>query len=219
MEQHICAEIVPIFKYLSKEDLLKISAITQHKQVRKSKMIFAPESQNELVILAGGSIKIYQLNKNGKEQLLRVMQPGDFEGEKILYGLGNQNLYATALKDSTLCTISKTKFQRLLLEYPDISQHLLTDFANKIGMLERQVELFNSESVEVKLATYILDLSVDQGSQVVELPFRLKELATYLGTTPETLSRKMKDLEDRQLIQRNKLKITILNSDELEDFF
>ncbi|GKQ42791.1 transcriptional regulator [Companilactobacillus sp. RD055328] len=219
MKQHICAEIVPIFKQLSEADLLKISAITQHKKVTKGELLFTPDNQNELMILASGSIKIYQLNKNGKEQLLRVMQPGEFEGEKALYGIENQSLYATALKDSTLCTLSKTKFQELLSEYPEISQHLLADFATKIGMLERQVELFNSESVESKLATYILDLSVDQRSQTVELPFKLKELATYLGTTPETLSRKLRDLEDKKLILKKHLTITILNSDELEDIF
>ncbi|MDO1604795.1 Crp/Fnr family transcriptional regulator [Lactobacillus sp. YT155] len=219
MEQHICAEIVPIFQRLSRNDLLKISAITRHKEIAKNEMVFAPNSQDELVILAAGSIKIYQLNKNGKEQLLRIMQPGDFEGERVLYGINNKNLYATALKNSTICTLPKSSFQKLLIDYPEISQHLLTDFAFKLEKLERQVELFNSESVEAKLATYILDLSVDQNSQVVELPFKLKELARYIGTTPETLSRKFKDLENKKVINRNQLKIHILDNDELENIF
>ncbi|MGR3741901.1 Crp/Fnr family transcriptional regulator [Companilactobacillus sp. DQM5] len=219
MEQHICAEIVPIFNELSEEDLIKISAITHHKKIKKNTLIFSPFEQNELIIAASGSIKIYQLNKNGKEQLLRVMQPGDFEGEKVLYGVENQSLYATALKDSTICTLQKNEFQSLLIKYPEISSHLLTDFVTKLENLERQVDLFNSESVEAKLATYILDLSIDQDSSTVKIPFKLKELSTYLGTTPETISRKLKNLENEGFIKRHNLEIEILKSDELEEIF
>lgn len=217
LDQHICAKTVPLFNQLSQGNLYKITAITRHKTVKENELIFEPFNQNELIILASGSVKIYQLNKSGKEQLLRVMQPGDFEGEKILYGIENQNLYATALKESAICTLNKSEFQKLLYMYPDISQRLLSDFAYKLEMLEKQVELFNAESVESKIATYLIDLSFVQQSEVVTIPFKFKELATYLGTTPETISRKLRKLEQEALIKRQHLKIRLLDKQALEN--
>lgn len=218
-KDHICSEIVPLFNGLSHEDLIKISSITRHQSVNKNELLFSPENQNQLLILDSGSIKIYQLNKNGKEQLLRIMQPGDFEGEKVLYGLKNDNLYASTLSESNVCLLRKNEFDELLNNYPEISQHLLTNLAEKLFKIEKQVNLLNSESVEMQIANYLLDLQVDQKSNQVKIPMKMKELATYLGTTPETISRKFKSLENQNLITKKGNLITILNQDELENVF
>lgn len=219
MEDHICSEIVPLFNGLDHEDLVKISSITRHQSVNKNELLFSPDNADQLLILASGSIKIYQLNKNGKEQLLRIMQPGDFEGEKILYGLKNDNLYASTLDKANICLLRKNEFDDLLMKYPEISQHLLSNFAEKLFKMEKQVNLLNSDSVEMQIANYLLDLQIDQSNNQVKIPMKMKELATYLGTTPETISRKFKSLENQNLITKKGNLITILNQDELENIF
>lgn len=76
IEQHICAELVPIFSHLNHNSLLKISALTHHEKITKGQQVISPTAQKRLVILASGSIKVYQLSAAGKEQLLRIMEPG-----------------------------------------------------------------------------------------------------------------------------------------------
>ena len=218
-KQHICAEIVPIFKHLDRDSLLKISQITQHEAVTKGTQVFSPISAERLVILVKGQIKVYQLAATGKEQLLRIMEPGAFEGEKTLFAKQETTIYGEALTDSTLCTLSRTAFQQLLLTYPTISLALLEDAANKMTQLEKQANLINIESVESRVATYLLDLMKATGQTRVLIPMKLKELATFIGTTPETLSRKLKKLEAAGLIERQGRAIRILNSENLEDFY
>ena len=51
----------------------------------------------------------------------------------------------------------------------------------------------------------------------VVIPMKLKDLATFIGTTPETLSRKLKLLEQKKIIKKNHKQIRILDVDALED--
>ncbi|MDG2978247.1 Crp/Fnr family transcriptional regulator [Latilactobacillus curvatus] len=218
-EQHICAEIVPIFSHLDRDSLVKISAVTHHERVKKGTLVMSPMDQKRLVILAKGSIKVYQLSTAGKEQLLRMMEPGDFEGEKLLFKTEDEPLYGEVLQDSTICTLSRSAFQQLLLAYPEISLKLLEATTDKMTRLEKQANLINIESVESRIVTYLLDLAKASGETEVMIPMKLKELATYIGTTPETLSRKLKQLERHALIERNGRKIAILDYENLEDFY
>ncbi|WP_413476874.1 Crp/Fnr family transcriptional regulator [Latilactobacillus fuchuensis] len=218
-KQHICAQLVPIFNQLDHDSLIKISQITQHEVVAKGTQVFSPVMADRLVILAKGQIKVYQLAATGKEQLLRIMEPGAFEGEKALFTKQETTIYGEALTDSTLCTLSRTAFQKLLLTYPTISLSLLEDAADKMTQLERQANLINIESVESRVATYLLDLMKVTNQTQLMIPMKLKELATFIGTTPETLSRKLKKLEEAGLIERQGRAIRILNSENLEDFY
>ena len=45
----------------------------------------------------------------------------------------------------------------------------------------------------------------------------MKELAAFLGTTPETLSRKFRWLADEKIIERSGRSIKILDEDRLTD--
>nr|WP_302681892.1 Crp/Fnr family transcriptional regulator [Latilactobacillus curvatus] len=199
--------------------MVKISAVTHHERVKKGTLVMSPMDQKRLVILAKGSIKVYQLSTAGKEQLLRMMEPGDFEGEKLLFKTEDEPLYGEVLQDSTICTLPRSAFQQLLLAYPEISLKLLEATTDKMTRLEKQANLINIESVESRIVTYLLDLAKASGETEVMIPMKLKELATYIGTTPETLSRKLKQLESHALIERNGRKIAILDYENLEDFY
>ncbi|MEL1206129.1 Crp/Fnr family transcriptional regulator, partial [Staphylococcus epidermidis] len=112
-------------------------------------------------------------------------------------------------------TLSRSDFQQLLLAYPEISLKLLEATTDKMTRLEKQANLINIESVESRIVTYLLDLAKASGETEVMIPMKLKELATYIGTTPETLSRKLKQLESHALIERNGRKIAILDYENL----
>lgn len=57
----------------------------------------------QLAIVAHGSLKIYQLSSAGKEQLLRVIEPGGYAGEDALFGVMNDNLYGETLEETQIC--------------------------------------------------------------------------------------------------------------------
>ena len=93
----------------------------------------------------------------------------------------------------------KSDFQRLLEQEPAISLAVIATQARRIDELEAQTTLVTTASVETRLAQWLLKQPADNGA--VTLPMKKKALAAYLGTTPETLSRKLRELSDAQLIE------------------
>ncbi len=89
--------------------------------------------------------------------------------------------------------------------------------ANKMIGVEQQTQFLLMEKVEERLAKYLLDLHKATGNDQVEIPMKMKELAAYLGTTPETLSRKFALLEDKQWLQRQGKQVTLLAIEKLEE--
>ena len=209
---HSCTAVVPLFKNLTDEARTAIDALTHEHQVQKGTVLISPTTAAHLLVVAQGKLKTYQLATNGKEQLLRVDGPGDYEGEAGLLNIANPNVYTEALTTATVCTISAADFQQLLMQQPQISLQLLTENARKMQALEKQAGYLGNDSIN------ILDLRTAAGKDTVTVPMAWTQLADYLGTTPETVSRTLKRLADEKLIQRTGKQVTILNAEDMEDF-
>lgn len=99
------------------------------------------------------------------------------------------------MENTEICSLSKADFNRVLMENPQLSLKLLELITQKLLATERQTQFLAMERVEERLASYLLDLAKAAGSDQVQLSMNMKDIALYLGTTPETLSRKFKLLE------------------------
>lgn len=214
--QHICVSLVPLFMDLPGKDQLKINSLAIHRRYQKGEMIFQPGDE-KLQIVARGSMKVYQLSASGREQLLRVAQPGDYEGEKQLFGLENDSFFGEAMENTEICSLGKADFNRVLLGNPQLSLKLLELSTQKLLATERQTQFLAMERVEERLASYLLDLAKVAGSDQVQLSMKMKDIAFYLGTTPETLSRKFKLLEKMGYLKRTGKQVKILDEDGLLD--
>lgn len=214
---HLCVSLVPLFNHLNIEDQKKINELVTHHLVEKGELVFSPDEEAQLIIVARGNMKVYQLSVTGKEQLLRVVEPGRYEGENQLFGADNNTLFGEALEQTEVCVLRQSDFQKLLLKYPQITLKLLEINAEKSLKLEQQTQFLVMEKVEERLATYLINLSKVKEENCVVLPMKMKELAAFLGTTPETLSRKFKLLEKEGFIRRDKKTIIILDHNKLEN--
>ena len=216
MIQHICVTLVPLFNYLSEDEQIKINRLAQHKQFKKNEIVFRPGDEN-LDIVALGSMKVFQLSTNGDEQLLRVVEPGGYEGENQLFGIKNESLFGETLETTGICRLSKQAFDQVMLRNPQIALKLFELSAQKMVQVEKQAHILSMERVEERLANYLLDLSKVANDYRFSLPMKMIDIARYIGTTPETLSRKFRFLEDNRLIKRSGRRIIILNADGLID--
>ncbi len=217
MKRHSCAEIVPIFNHLDKDSLIKISSITRHKSYTKGDIIYSPNKAPALFILAKGKIKEYQISINGKEQLLRVLGPGRVLGESSLFDSQPPETYAEAISDIEVCYISKDELINLLLEYPTISIKILEEYNRRLKEADNQTTRIATESVSSRIASYLIDLSVAENSNKFTLPLNMKELAAFLATSPETLSRRLRNFEEKNIIKRDGKVIHILNIDMMKE--
>lgn len=214
----VCVSLVPIFNHLDDEQLNEIMKLTKSIKYKKGEVVYrAGYNSDSLYIVSKGKIKIYRLSESGKEQLLHLLFTGDFTGELALFSETIHESYAEAMEDTEVCSVNRTDLQDLLRKYPAISLKILFEFSKRLEQVEKQTTRFATEKVETRLALYLAEL-VEGDSEIkeIELPMTKKDLASYLGTTPETISRKLYELEDAGLIkQKENKKIEIINLEEL----
>ncbi len=213
----ICVSIVPIFNHLEKSQMPEITKVTHSASYKKGEIIYkAGDQSDSLYIVSKGKIKIYRLSESGKEQLVRILKDGDFTGELALFNESIHEAYAQAMEETEVCIVKRHDLQKLLLKYPSISLKVLSEFANRLDKSEKQTTDFATEKVETRIAKFLIECSDLSDSNEITLPMSKKDLASYLGTTPETISRKLLYLEEEKLIkQEANKKIKILNIDDL----
>lgn len=211
-----CVSMVPIFNHLEVQQMAEILEITHSVSFKKREVLYqAGDQSDSLYIVNKGKVKNYRLTDSGKEQLVRILNPGDFTGEYALFNDSIHESYAEAILDTSVCMIKRSDLQTLLTKYPSISMNILKAFSNRLEQSEKQTTLFATEKIETRIALFLTQC-LEEASNEVTLPMSKRDLASYLGTTPETLSRRLTQLEQRGLIKRKSNKIIeILNLDEL----
>lgn len=218
-QQHnACISIVPIFNHLEDEQMAEIMEVTRTVSFKKGEIIYkAGDFSESLYIVSEGKIKIYRLSESGKEQLVRILRIGDFTGELALFNESIHESYAEAMEATQVCTIKRTDLQEFLMKYPSISLKILAEFSNRLEHSEKQTSRLATLKVETRIALFLVECMGDEKqSGKIVLPMSKKDLASYLGTTPETISRKLSELEDAGLIkQKIHKKIEILDLDGL----
>lgn len=213
-----CVALVPIFNHLAEEQMDDIMETAQTIAYKKGETIYrAGDQSDSLYIVSKGKIRIYRLSESGKDQLVRILTPGDFTGELALFNEATHESYAEAMVETKVCLIKRSDLHEMLLKYPSISLKILSEFSTRLEQSEKQTTRFATEKVETRLALFLAEcLDSDTETKEFVLPMSKKDLASYLGTTPETISRKLSELEIQGYIrQKVQKKIEILDLDGL----
>ncbi|WP_404330854.1 Crp/Fnr family transcriptional regulator [Mesobacillus maritimus] len=213
-----CVSMVPIFNHLEEKQMDEIMKTTHAASYKKGEIVYhAGDQSDSLYIVSKGKIRIYRLSESGKEQLVRILLPGEFTGELALFKEGIHEAFAQAMEDTRVCMIKRTDLQQFLLRYPSISLKILSEFSSRLEQSEKQTARFATEKVETRIALFLAECLENEGSSSeFALPMNKKDLASYLGTTPETISRKLTELESQGYIkQKARKRIEILDLDGL----
>lgn len=212
----LCVARVPIFRHLASHELQMIADKAHTRPYKRGEFIHrAGEPSDKLFIVHTGQVKVYRLSESGKEQLLRILNPGDFAGENLFAGT-LQDSYAEAIKASEVCTIYQADIQELLVQYPRIGLHILAELSRRLDVSEKQTATIATASINARLADYLAQQAELVNSDSYELPMSRRDLASFLGTTPETVSRRLGEFEEAGwIIQTGPRHIKILDLDAL----
>ena len=148
-----------------------------------------------MIVIDQGKAKVYNLSKDGKEVVLGILQKGDIAGQQHLFKQSENENFVEAVEDTWVCSINRAGFQKLLQKTPDLSLKLLNNFGKKLVAIEHNSVLRNTLDAKERILAYLNDLANEQGKNEVKLELKKKDLASYLGITPKTFSRKLKELE------------------------
>ncbi len=215
---HIISDI-PLFNGLPEDQLHAIKQIAVEKKVDKGEAIFSEgdEGKGFYVVLAG-RVKIYKVSAEGKEQILHIFGQGQPFGEVPVFAGQKFPANAQAISKARVLFFPRTAFVTLITENPSLSLNMLAVLASKLREFSVQIENLSLKEIPARLASYLIYLAEEQQSgEAVTLGISKGQLASMLGTIPETLSRIFAKLSGQGLINVQGPKIALLDREGLED--
>ncbi len=212
-----CIRSVPIFSNLTSEEMLEIALITTAKSFEKGEMVYmAGDKGGTLFVLHTGRVKITRFAANGKEQVIRVIGPGEFMGELSLLSPVAHTDNAEVLEDTMMCVIEGDKLKELMAKYFSIAIKVMEVMSKRLDKAETLIEAINLNTVEQRLAAELLELSEE--NKVINLKMTKGDLASQLGMSQETLSRRLTTLQDEGIIElKGHRTIIVKDREALED--
>ncbi|MEN6616572.1 MAG: Crp/Fnr family transcriptional regulator [Syntrophorhabdus sp.] len=203
---------VPLFKGLSTAQIEAMDRTFPRRSYNPSEIIFSEGEKAEgFYILLSGRLKIYKLSLEGKEQILHIIEPGEPFAEVALFSETKFPAYAEAILKSEIMFLSRHAFRQLIGDDPSIAMNMLAILSQRLKYFTRLVEDLSLKEVPQRLAAYLIFLEQKEKSPAVSLGISKGQLASLLGTIPETLSRIMSRMTSRGLIEMQGRKITILD--------
>lgn len=196
----------------------EIVKTTKMEKFSRGQVIYEPGDPSDyMYIVHKGRVKIYRLSESGKEQLIRIMGPGDFMGELSLFSKTAFDHYAETMEKTEICFMRQKDLQAFLLKWPSISLKLLDELSKRLDHTEKLVSSLTLEDVSKRIASYLVELAEEQNKLQVSLPMSKKDLASHLGTTPESVSRKLTEFQEHGLIKQTGQKgIEIIDLESLK---
>ncbi|HBT96509.1 MAG TPA: transcriptional regulator [Desulfobulbaceae bacterium] len=192
----------PLFDGLPPEQLAVVAAIAVEKRYERGESIFAEGDDGAgFYLVADGKVKIFKLSPGGKEHILHIFGPGEPFGEVAVFRGWPFPANAETLAASRLLYFPRREFTRLLADSA-IAINLLALMALRLRRFADQIENLSLKEVPSRLASYLLYLSEEQENRAqVRLDISKGQLASLLGTTPETLSRIFAKMTEEGLIE------------------
>lgn len=221
-QESACITTVPVFKGLEDSELLLLQNVTHSRSFQKGEFIFREGEQSEtLLIVNEGLIKLTKSSADGKEQIVRLLFPGDFFGLFALLRDEKHYMNAEALEKTVICYIDKKDFLQTMAKNADMSFRLVVALNDRLFEADESVGFLSLMNVEERLARALI-LFYDKmkaHNGVFSLPITKKDLASFIGTTPETVSRKLLSFVSQNMISLiGQRQIEILDMERLKQF-
>jgi CRP-like cAMP-binding protein len=210
---------VDIFTGLSLQQLDEVSRIVSDKKYKKGDLVFSEGDDGiGFYIVISGRVKVYKVSPDGKEQIMHIFGPGQPFAEVPVFEGSRYPAYATVMNNSRLFFFPKKDFVKLIHDNPSLAMNMLASLSQRLKQFSNLIEALSLKEVPGRLASYLLYLSDKNGStDEFELDIAKSQLASFLGTIPETLSRIFTKMTNKELVRINGPHIVILDRTGLED--
>ena len=211
--------VTPLFKGLPEKQLKEIEQIAVDRHFNKREVIFLEgDDGNGFFLVAEGLVKIFKVSSEGKEQILHILGPGEPFGEVPVFSGQQFPASAETIIESHLLFFPRTAFVNLISANPSLALNMLAVLSMRLRQFTVQVENLSLKEVPGRLAAYLVYLADEEGKEdAVTLNISKGQLASLLGTIPETLSRIFTRMTELNLINMDGRNIKLLNRSGLEE--
>ena len=217
MSAVVVLEKVPLFSQLAPAELQRVVEATRERTYPKNSVIlFEDDPGDALFVVAQGQVKVVLIGEDGREVILSVLGPSEFFGEMALIDDEPRSAHVIAMEDSSLIVLRREDFQGILKQSPGIAVALLKELSRRLRRVDEKVGSLVLLDVNGRVAQLLLELADEEGGERITRRLTHHTIAQMIGSSRETVSRTMRELVDRGLIDVSRKDITIKDRAALE---
>lgn len=176
--------------HVAPEHLQQVQGLISQKIIKKNdRLLNAGEVCENIFFVEKGLLRLFSIDKNGKEHVIQFAPENWFISERSSLYFGKPSSYfIDALEDCTIAVIDQNFIKSLSDISPEFRNHNEYILQNHIRQLQNRINLLIGASAEDRYLHFIKIYH--------DLTLRIPQwmIASYLGITPESLSRVRKQL-------------------------
>ena len=196
-----------LFSGLSEEHRKEIESRGENLSLEKGETLFwEGDPGHSFFILIEGSVKLFKTTEEGREIIVKILTGGEIFGEVILFVNQTYPVSSTILENSSLFSISKKAFHHLM-EKEYFRNEFVSVLMKKQRYLSNRIHYLTAYDVEDRFFKFLLENYGEQGRYRINLS--KKDLASAIGTIPETFSRLTSRLKKRGIIRWEKKELIL----------
>jgi CRP-like cAMP-binding protein len=205
-----------LFWTLSMSQIKQLCIITGFKKAKKGDIIYFSSSDvPRIFLLKKGSIKIVEIDQDGNETIKDIIQKGDLFGELTLENDKNSNEYAKALTDEVaICSFLMSDFENLMLQNPNLALTYTKFVGLKMKRIKNNYSNLMNKDAKTRLFTFIKEWAEKEGKKdgnkvTLENYLTQADIAQIIGTSRQTATQLLNEMEENQLIFYTRKEILI----------
>lgn len=157
--------------------------------------------------VVSGVLRMQKALHDGRQQVVGLLLPSDMFGRVFSQ---TSNVAIEAATDAILCCYNRARFESLFSRFPELEHRMLVSISHELDAAQDWMLLLATQSVTERVATFLLILRKKQvgtaisnncAAPVVEVPIARKDMAAYLGTTVESISRSIQHMARSGIIR------------------
>ncbi|KOV70056.1 cyclic nucleotide-binding protein [Streptomyces sp. AS58] len=225
-ERTWCLAEVDIFCDLSEPEMAAIAAAAPMKTYHAGEILYSPTQPSEvLFILKKGRVRVFRVSADGRALTTAIISPGTIFGEMVLLGQHMYDNYAEALDETVVCVMSRADVHKYLLSDARIAARITAILGQRLADLEQRLSDSVFKTVAQRIAATLTTLTSAQPpagplrpvGRHPQIALTHEQLAALAGTSRETCTKVLREMEERGLLRLARGRITVLDRERLED--
>lgn len=210
-----------VFCDLSDEHLKILNEAKTSNEYKPNQIIFYEGNKPfGLYCITSGKVKIYKMDSEGHQQIVRLAGAGDLIGYRSLLAEEPYSATAETLENANVCFVDKNVFLDVLQTHPATAMNVMSSLARDLGKAEHQIVNLTHKNIRERLAELFLIFKKRYGEKTakgIHLNINLtrEELGELIGTTQESVIRLLSEFKQDGLIEVDGRQITLLNIGKL----
>jgi CRP/FNR family transcriptional regulator, cyclic AMP receptor protein len=214
---------VPLFADLEEAELERFSRVAVPRSFPAGTRVFHEGDRSDACyIVREGSFRVTREHSDGRAITLATLGPGEVFGELAMLDGDTRSASAEALSDGELLALPATDVRGLLARHPEISVKLVAALVRRLRAANERISRQSFQTVPSRVAGVLSQLvsETPQGSEGGEVTIRMNQadLAQLAGTSRESVSRFLAELERAGVVRSGRGRVTVVDAAKLRNY-